>query len=99
MGSFTKVRSNPKDMDVVIFLNFEVALKHEKTLWEQFVGQVSEERYGVDAYLLRVYPENHAEYFKTVSDMAYWRDWFGMTRKNRSKKRFPKGFIQLTFQP
>jgi len=98
-GSFARVRHNPKDIDIVIFLNFEVAIRNEKTLREQFVSQVSEERYGVDAYLLRVFPENHADYFKTVSDMAYWREWFGMTRRNRSKKRFPKGFIQLTFQP
>ncbi len=96
-GSFTTIRQNPQDLDLVVFLNFEMALAYESILRQQFVGIAGEKRYGVDAYLLRIYPQNHSESFRTVSDLAYWRDWFGTTRKGRSGKRFAKGFVQLTF--
>jgi len=54
-------------------------------------------KYKIDAYLVRIYPKDHKDHIKTVSDLLYWEHWFGHTKKNRVKKRFQKGFIELTF--
>ena len=28
------------------------------------------------------------------SDWVYWYHWFSQTKKNRTKKKYPKGFIE-----
>jgi len=53
--------------------------------------------YKIDAYIVRIYPKEHKDYSKTVSDLLYWEHWFGNSKKNRAKKRFPKGFVELSF--
>ena len=53
--------------------------------------------YNIDAYIVRTVADYHKDYGKTLSDLLYWEHWFSNTKENRVKKRFPKGFIELSF--
>ena len=55
----------------------------------------SKENYGIDGYVIRIYPKGHEKYIRTQSDLLYWEHWFSQSRKNRKKQRFPKGFVEL----
>ncbi len=96
-GSFVTIRRNPKDIDLVILLDADIYLNHQNRLDQHFLSAQGKKSYGVDAYLIKLYPVGEKENVFTRSDTAYWRDWFGRTRRNRAKKRYPKGFIQLNF--
>ncbi len=97
-GSFVTNRINPKDIDLVNIVDYEIASKKYDILREKFLNRQSLRHFKIDAYLIRIYPQDHKEYSKTVSDLLYWEHWFGNTKKNRAKKRFPKGFIELSFE-
>lgn len=96
-GSFVTNRINPKDIDLVNLIDFEIAKEKYEFIKEKYINQQSLKTYKIDAYLVKIYPETHKEYIKTHSDLLYWEHWFGNTPKNRVKKRFPKGFIEISF--
>lgn len=97
-GSFVTNRSNPKDIDIVNLIDFEIVEEKYDLIKSKFINREALKNYKIDAYLIRIYPKDHKEHFKTVSDLLYWEHWFGHTKKNRAKKRFQKGFIELSFQ-
>ena len=41
--------------------------------------------------------DRHEQYFVTEYDLVYWRGLFTETKRNRAKKKFPKGFIEIKF--
>jgi len=41
--------------------------------------------------------DTHKKHIFTKSDLAYWQDLFSKTKVNRSKRQYPKGFIQINF--
>ena len=96
-GSFVTKKFNPRDIDIVTFIPFEVYGKLKKEIEAKFTMKEAEKHYGVDAYTIRVYPADHKYYSATESDMAYWRQQFSKTKFNRAKKHYPKGFIELNF--
>jgi len=51
----------------------------------------------IDAYTVKNYPKNHERRNITEYDLVYWSNWFSETKKNRAKKKFKKGFIELKF--
>ncbi|MEM8525474.1 MAG: hypothetical protein AAGG68_12610 [Bacteroidota bacterium] len=95
-GSFISNKINPKDIDLVNLIDSDLVDQHEKEL-KQFLNHQGKENYGVDGYVVRIYPEEHAKYIRTQSDLLYWEHWFSKSRKNRRKQRFPKGFVELEF--
>jgi len=95
-GSFVSNKINPRDIDLVNLIDHKSVDKYEKEL-KQFTRQMSKEKYGVDGYIVRIYPEGHPKFVRTQSDLVYWENWFSKTRMNRRKQRFPKGFIELDF--
>jgi len=92
-GSYVTKRTNPGDIDLVTFLDYDVVEQLGNKL-DNFKYPNSEMIYGVDAYIVEVYPENHKERFKYISDRAYWYDRFTKTRRIRGNK-LSKGFLEI----
>jgi len=97
-GSFVTSKEFPNDIDFVTFVNHEVFEAKEKLIHEHFRLEGAKNKYGVDAYTVRQYPEDHSKYMLYQSDWVYWFNWFRQTKKNRAKKKFPKGFIEIDFK-
>ncbi len=96
-GSFVTNKTNPEDIDFVTLLDFEIFELKNDAIQKQFENQASIDRYGLDAYLVKVYPRNHRFFNRTHSDLLYWEHWFGKSKPNRAGKRFSKGYIELIF--
>ena len=97
-GSFVTNRSNPNDIDLVNLVDFEIVEEKYDLIKSKFINREYLKKHKIDAYLVRVYPKGHKDYFKTVSDLLYWEHWFGHTKMNKAKRRFKKGFVELSFQ-
>ena len=95
-GSFVSTQINPRDIDLVNLIDYKLVNTYEKEL-KDFTNRSSKERYGVDGYIVRIYPEGHENYVRTKSDLIYWENWFSKSRINRRRQRFSKGFVELEF--
>jgi len=93
-GSYVTKSKNPSDIDLVFFIDYESAKLNEKELTE-FVYPKSKEVYGIDGYMIIVYPHNSKYSNFTTGDRAYWMDHFSKTKLNRQMKRIPKGFLEI----
>jgi hypothetical protein len=95
-GSFVSNKENPRDIDFITFVDWQVYAQFEQEMDKRFskwaVGKFYE---GLDAYTVCQYPEGHKFHQTFLADRAYWYDWFSNSRFNRLKKRFSKGFIQI----
>ncbi|MCU0345520.1 MAG: hypothetical protein MUC59_01170 [Saprospiraceae bacterium] len=96
-GSFVTKKLNPKDIDIVTFIPFEVYENRRKEIEAKFIMGGALKHFGVDAYAIRTYPEKHELHFVTLHDTAEWRETFSKTKFNKNQKRYPKGFIELNF--
>ncbi len=95
-GSFTTKRTDPGDIDLISFINYELIEANESG-FSQFRNPNSKNQYGVDAYILIEYPENHRNYTIFKSDKLYWLDHFDKTEPNRQGVRRPKGFLEIIY--
>ncbi len=92
-GSFVTQKENPKDIDLVTFLDYEVYEKRGDKVLDKF-WTFSLEDEGIDSYLVRDYPESHIKFAKTIHFKKEWRDLYGSTRgKTRNK-----GFLKIMFE-
>jgi hypothetical protein len=89
-GSYVTRKENPKDIDIVTFLDWEVYELRRKAV-EKFWG-FNFENQGIDAYIVAVYPEDHFEYSNFIHTRNRWLETF---INNRGKER--KGFIKIQF--
>ena len=96
-GSFISTKINPRDIDLVNLIDYKLVSTYETEL-KRFTTSLGKEEYGVDGYIVKVYPEEHKEYMRMESTLIYWQNWFSTSRRNRSKKRFPKGFVESDHQ-
>lgn len=95
-GSFISNRANPKDIDLITIVNFEIYEQNNRIFDTRFTSANARATYPyVDAYIVADYPPDHPKHIFTTSDLAYWRNFFGKTRVNRNRKQFPKGIIQI----
>ncbi len=92
-GSFVTKKENPKDIDIVTFLDFEVYQKRGDKVLNKF-WTFSLEDEGIDAYLVRDYPKDHILNHKTEEQRTQWFDLYSKNR-NRNKR---KGFLKIKFQ-
>ena len=92
-GSFVTKKSSPGDIDLITFLDFETVKQLGDNI-NNFKYPKSEIIYGVDAYIIEVYPENHKNCFIFLSDKAYWMDRFTKTRSVKGR-RLAKGFLEI----
>ncbi len=95
-GSFISQKVNPKDIDLVSFIDYNLVEKLEEEL-EKFIKSAGRSNYGVDGYVVRIYPEDHPHFVRTKSDKIYWRHWFSTTKPDQKKRRYGKGFIKIKF--
>ncbi len=95
-GSFISNKTQPKDIDLVNLIAFETVERHEKELGT-LLGETAKKNYGMDAYVLKVYPQNHQHHIRSQSDLLYWEHWFSHSKMNRRRQRFSKGFVELEF--
>jgi len=93
-GSYTTKKTNPNDIDVVVFVNYTSVENFEDKL-ENFKFPNSLSKFGIDAYMVKVYPREHKNYHLYISDEMYWRDLFEKNRRNRRGVKIPKGFIEI----
>lgn len=85
-GSFTTQKLNPRDIDIVTFLDATLFDAKESLLKDCKINDY------VDGYFIRTFPEDHQKRFFYESDYLRWLHLFS---RNREKK--PKGIIQLQF--
>lgn len=93
-GSYVTQNKNPSDIDLVFFIDYEIAKLNEKEL-KEFVYPKSKDTYGIDGYMIVVYPNDSKYKNFTSGDRAYWMDHFCKTKLNRQMKRIPKGFLEI----
>ena len=97
-GSFVSNKENPNDIDFVNLIDFDIYKKNEQIIESKFRKYGAKNHYKrIDAYAVKVYPEGHSKETITNFDLVYWQNWFTKTKKNRMKRNFPKGFIELRF--
>lgn len=69
-GSFVSRKSNPKDIDFVILLDYQTVAEKEGIIKSNFLNKKSLKKYNLDAYILKIYPEEHENYKYTKSDLS-----------------------------
>jgi len=94
-GSFV-TKSNPGDIDMISFIDFDILKTVEKKI-TPYKYPNSYQNFGVDAYIMAIYPDNHPLYWMYVSDRAYWMDLFTKTKRNRAGTKWPKGFLEINY--
>jgi hypothetical protein len=95
-GSFVTTAKNPKDIDLVTFIDFETRKKYSNQL-VKFEAKGANEIFGVDAYIVTVFPEKHRNHFYFLSDKAYWMERFSKSRRDKNGIKHAKGFLEINF--
>jgi hypothetical protein len=95
-GSFVTKKINPSDIDLVTFISHKDIIARGDKL-KPFGKAGSFAAYGIDAYLLEVFPKSNKEYFRTEYDTKEWFSWFTKTKINRRGNKFPKGFLEIIY--
>lgn len=93
-GSFTTKKQTPNDMDLLVFIDFDVAEKLNNEL-EDFKYPNSLIKFDLDAYVIKVYPHDHKMNSLYKADKIYWMDLFTKNKRNRRGNKIPKGFIEM----
>lgn len=93
-GSFITQKTNPNDIDLVTFLNFEQIQRHEKELNTLRKLRYEGKRY-LDNYFVPTYPNEHPNFTFYEIDRLEWLHRF--ERDTRKKIKHRKGIIQLNF--
>jgi len=96
-GSFTTTNTkDPHDIDLVSFIDYSIVDSIENEL-TNFKYPESINLYGVDAYIVKVYPIDHEKYALYEGDRLYWMDQFTHSRRNRKGNKYDKGFVELNY--
>jgi hypothetical protein len=92
-GSFVTQKPMPNDLDLVTFIPFQQYNQVERELRERLTAYSR-----LDAYAVRVFPDDHPSHFLTNLDRVEWLSLFTRSRKDpRTSRRHPKGCVCLTF--
>lgn len=89
-GSFVTQKENPNDIDLVVFVDYDIFMQNESKLFE-FRCNLRHRKLvkyiGIDAYIEKIYPQEHPHYHL---DYLHWMNFFSKDRKGRKK-----GFLLL----
>ena len=96
-GSFVSNKKNPKDIDFVNLVDYQIVETKEVLIKREFIKNAISKNQLLDAYLLILYPKSHKLRGWTNSDLLYWNDWFTNSKMNKQRKRSPKGYIEINF--
>ena len=86
-GSFISLNPNPKDIDMVVFIDFAEKEQKDKALSKL------KNTLGIDLYFVKTYPENHKQNTFMEMDKLEWTFLFVTDRQ-----RNDKGFIQINYE-
>jgi hypothetical protein len=95
-GSFISTKINPRDIDAVFLLPYDIVERKKSVLEHQVFIKEFKYSKGLDLYFFADYPENHKRSFFSHHFKLYWKDIYGHTRPDTNKQKFSKGFIELT---
>ena len=95
-SSFVSTKINPRDIDAVFILPYDVYERKKSVLEHQVFIKEFKFSKGLDLYYFADYPENHKRYFLSHLDHLYWQDVYGRTKPDAYGQQFDKGFIELT---
>ena len=93
-GSYVTKKYDPFDIDLVTFIDYQIAENKEKEI-KEFIYPASLAKYGIDGYVIVMYPENHVLHFAYRADCSYWINHFDKTKPNKRHKTLSKGFIEI----
>lgn len=93
-GSFVTQKSAPADINVVSFIDFSVIDVINDSLID-YKHPACQIIFGVDAYIVKIYPSDHKIYPLFLADRAYWMSHFNRTRRNRIGNKLQKGFLEI----
>ena len=93
-GSFVTQKNTPKDIDLVSFIDFRLVEKYQHQL-KNMIYPISKAEYNMDAYIVKLYPENDKNVVFSKSDSLYWFHHFQKSRANKAGEKFYKGFIKI----
>lgn len=96
-GSFVSRHPNPRDIDLVTFLDYRVFYAKEKLL-DEFLS-FSLEPKGIDAYIVPVFPNGHEHFSITKKFKGQWPNRFTRTKADEADNVFRKGFLKIKFEP
>jgi Family of unknown function (DUF6932) len=91
-GSFVTQKENPKDIDIVTFLDYKIWERRGAEVLDKFWTFSLEDKF-IDSYLVASYPSDHPNYSVFKSEQELWAD-----RYETDKDNYPKGFIKLVFK-
>lgn len=91
-GSFVTRKQNPKDIDFVTFVDYEVYQRYENQ-FEQLRKVKFQRGSKIDGYFVKTYPEAHQQRQLFEFDRMEWYFDFGQSFVNRRHK----GIIQINF--
>ena len=95
-GSFISQKNNPKDIDVVTFLDFEVwETRGDESLDPYWTFSLEDEK--IDSYLVKVYPPEHPLYNDYLAQRENWLDRYSSSRADEFDIIYPKGFVSIIF--
>ena len=92
-GSFVTQKENPKDIDLVTFLDYSVYEKRGDKVLDKF-WSFSLEDEGIDSYLVKEYPSQHINYQETLKWKKTWARRYG----NLDNLDNEKGFLKIIFE-
>lgn len=96
-GSFVTKKENPKDIDLVTFLDFEVYEKRGNKTLDKFWAFSLEDK-GIDAYLVKEYPNHHPSNKKYLNQKEIWKRRYGTSRPDIDDNVYKKGFVKIIFE-
>lgn len=95
-GSFVTKERNPKDIDLVTFVDHHI-IKKQGSRINIFRAQGSWENYGVDAYIVESFPMKSKKHKITEFDSRDWLNLFTNNRPDNYGRQNKKGFLEIIY--
>lgn len=96
-GSFVTMKENPKDIDIVTFLDYQVYEKRGEATLDKF-WTFSLEDQGIDSYIVKEYPKGHEKHKDFLELKNQWVNTYNHSNPKKEKKILPKGFLKINFE-
>lgn len=93
-GSFVTQKNKPRDIDVASFIDYQLIEKSQQEL-SAYLYPLSREIYNVDAYIVKMYPDNDMKAVYSKSGTLYWFHHFQKTKPNKNGEKYYKGFVKI----
>ncbi|MFK7933926.1 MAG: hypothetical protein AB8G22_10475 [Saprospiraceae bacterium] len=96
-GSFISQKENPKDIDIVTFLDYRVYRLKGEPFMDQFWSFSLEDEF-IDSYIVEIYPESHEMYVPYQQNIERFTNLYGTSRADDRGVVKEKGFLKILFE-